>query len=58
MPIFFLLYGFWKILKRTSWIKPENADITTGKAALDAEDDQWPELVPRNVMEKIWFWIA
>jgi len=58
IPIFFGFYFFWKILKRTKWIRPIDADITTGKAALDAEDGQWPELVPRNFLEKIWFWIA
>jgi amino acid transporter len=58
VPIFFVLYGGWKIFKRSPFIKAEDADITTGKAALDAEDDQWPEQHPRNVFEKIWFWIA
>jgi amino acid transporter len=58
IPIFFGLYGFWKIFKRTHWIAPADADITTGKAALDAEDGQWPEQHPRNIFEKIWFWIA
>jgi len=58
IPIFFLLYGFWKIFRRTSVIKARDADITTGKAALDAEDGQWPEQVPRNMIERIWFWIA
>ncbi|KAF7874217.1 hypothetical protein EAF04_002889 [Stromatinia cepivora] len=58
IPIFFVLYGFWKILKRTKWVSPADADIYTGKAALDAEDGQWPDLTPRNVWERIWFWIA
>jgi len=58
IPIFFLLYGFWKIFKRTKWIPSADADIYTGKAALDAEDGQWPDLKPRNIWEKIWFWIA
>ncbi|KAF5874922.1 putative amino acid transporter protein [Botrytis fragariae] len=58
IPIFFLLYGFWKVFKRTKWIQSADADIYTGKAALDAEDDQWPDLEPRNIFEKIWFWIA
>jgi amino acid transporter len=58
IPIFFGLFGFWKLLKRTHWISPANADITTGKAALDAEDGQWPEQIPRNIIERIWFWIA
>lgn len=58
IPIFFALYGIWKICKRTKMHRPVDADITTGKAALDAEDGQWPELVPRNFIERIWFWIA
>jgi amino acid transporter len=58
IPIFFLLFGFWKIFKRTEFHSAANADITTGKAALDAEDGQWPELIPRNIFERIWFWIA
>jgi len=58
IPIFFVLFTFWKVFKRTRWIPAADADITTGKAALDLEDGQWPELKPRNVIEKIWFWIA
>jgi len=56
IPIFFLLYGFWKVFKRTKFVKPEEADIWTGKAALDAE--VWPEQVPRNALEKFWFWLC
>ncbi|MCJ1300671.1 hypothetical protein MMC08_003468 [Hypocenomyce scalaris] len=58
IPIYFALYIFWKIFKRTKWISPAEADIQTGKAALDAADSQWPEQHPRNVFERIWFWIA
>ncbi|KAL2357271.1 amino acid permease/ SLC12A domain-containing protein [Cryomyces antarcticus] len=56
IPIYFAFYFFWKIFKRTSWVKPADADIWTGKAALDNE--VWPEQIPRNILEKIWFWIA
>lgn len=56
MPIFFGLYAFWKILKRSPFVKASEADIWTGKAALDAEI--WPEQAPRNFLERIWFWIA
>jgi amino acid transporter len=56
IPIFFGMYLFWKIWKRTSLVDPAQADIWTGKAALDAQE--WPERVPRNFLEKIWFWIA
>ncbi|KAF8858960.1 hypothetical protein BDZ45DRAFT_590539 [Acephala macrosclerotiorum] len=58
IPIFFVLFVFWKVYKRTPFIHPADADITTGKAALDAEDGQWPELHPRNIFERVWFWIA
>lgn len=56
IPIYFGLFLFWKIWKRTKLVDPAEADIWTGKAALDAE--VWPERKPRNVWEKIWFWIA
>lgn len=58
IPIFAALYLGWKIIKRTKWISPAEADIHTGKAALDAADAHWPERVPRNIFEKVWFWIA
>jgi yeast amino acid transporter len=56
IPIFFLLYGFWKIFKRPKFVNPANADIWSGKAALDAE--VWPEQVPRNLLERFWFWLC
>lgn len=56
IPIYFGFYAFWKIFKRTKVVKNEEADIWSGKAALDAEI--WPERVPRNLLERIWFWIA
>ena len=58
IPIYFGLYAFWKVFKRTKWVNPAEADIYSGKAALDAADAQWPDLVPRNMLERIWFWIA
>lgn len=56
VPIFFLLYAFWKIFKRTKFVNPAEADIWSGKAALDAE--VWPEQIPRNALEKFWFWLC
>ncbi|KAL1899522.1 hypothetical protein Sste5346_002923 [Sporothrix stenoceras] len=58
IPIFFGLYFIWKIIKKTRWVKPEEADLHTGKAELDAEDAHWPELKPRNWIERFWFWLA
>lgn len=56
IPIFVVLFLFWKIVKRTKFVKPESCDLWTGKAAVDAE--YWPERKPRNFLERIWFWIA
>jgi amino acid transporter len=56
IPIYLAFFLFWKIFKRTSFVKPAEADIWTGKAALDAE--VWPERLPKNWVEKVWFWIA
>jgi amino acid transporter len=56
VPIFGLLYAFWKIFKRSKFVNPAEADIWSGKAALDAE--VWPEQVPRNALEKFWFWLC
>ncbi|KAK4211595.1 putative proline-specific permease put4 [Rhypophila decipiens] len=58
IPVFFLLYFGWKFLKRTKWKSPLEADLHTGKAALDAEDAHWPVLTPRNALERFWFWLA
>jgi amino acid transporter len=56
IPIFFLCYFGWKILKKTHIRNPAEVDLFSGKAAIDAE--YWPEQHPRNIIEKIWFWIA
>ena len=56
--IYFVLYVGWKVVKRTRWIPSQEVDLFTGKAALDAADAHWPEVKPRNFLEKVWFWIA
>ena len=58
IPIYLVLFAFWKVFKRTKFVSPHEADIFTGKAALDAADAHWPERRPKNLMERIWFWIA
>ncbi|KAF2740214.1 hypothetical protein EJ04DRAFT_540291 [Polyplosphaeria fusca] len=56
IPIFFLLYGFWKILKRSKFVDPAHADIWSGKAALDAM--HWEDPVPKNILQKFWYWLC
>lgn len=56
IPIYFGWFVFWKILKRTSLVDPAEADIWSGKTALDAKI--WPDTKPRNFLEKVWQWIV
>jgi amino acid transporter len=56
IPIFAVLFIFWKVLKRTKYVRASEADIWSGKHAVDNE--VWPDQHPRNVWERIWFWIA
>ncbi|KAF2122819.1 amino-acid permease inda1 [Lophiotrema nucula] len=56
IPIFFLLYGFWKIFKRTKVVDSAHADIWSGKAALDAA--HWEEQIPKNFLQKFWYWLC
>lgn len=51
LPIFLALFTFWKLFKKTKFVKPSEADLWTGKAAIDAE--VWPDTVPRNLLEKV-----
>jgi amino acid transporter len=56
IPIYFGLFIIWKVFKRTKFRKAAEADLFTGKAALDSV--VWPERHPRNMLERIWFFIA
>ncbi|KAL9621944.1 MAG: hypothetical protein Q9160_003606 [Pyrenula sp. 1 TL-2023] len=58
IPIFFVLFFSWKVIKRTRPVPSSQADIFTGKSALDAADAHWPTQIPRNIFEKIWFWLC
>jgi amino acid transporter len=56
VPIFFVAFAFWKIFKKTKWHKSADVDLWTGKAAIDNE--YWPEQIPKNIIEKFWFWLC
>ncbi|KAF2126920.1 amino-acid permease inda1 [Dothidotthia symphoricarpi CBS 119687] len=55
-PIFLILFVFWKLFKRTKMVKPAEADIWSGKAAMDAE--VWPEHIPTTFVGKFWAWLC
>lgn len=52
-PLFFGFVLFWKVFKKTSWIRSEDADLFSGKAELDTVE--WPQKKPRNLIEAMWF---
>lgn len=54
LPIFFCLYIFWKILKRSSFRKAAEMDLMTGKTVIDQMEAAYEEPVPKNLLEKIW----
>ncbi|KAF3931684.1 hypothetical protein ABW19_dt0201870 [Dactylella cylindrospora] len=56
IPIFFGLFFFWKLVKRTKWKRSTEVDLFTGKAAIDNE--YWPEQIPKNLLQKFWYWLA
>ena len=58
-PVFFSLYFGHKLWFRTPWMtKVSEIDVLTGKEEIDrlCEDDH--ERVPRNVFERVWFWVV
>lgn len=50
IPIYFGLYLFWRLYKKTHFISASQVDLWTGKSALDAI--VWPERIPKNALEK------
>lgn len=63
-PVFFVvLFGFWKLWKKTSWRSDEEADITSGKEEIDDEEEAEAHemaLRPRKqgILWKIWYRFA
>lgn len=59
LPIFLALYLGHKIWFRTSWmIKLQHIDVISGKREMDELCAHDEEPVPKNIWQKIWFWIA
>lgn len=40
------------------WIAIEEVDVWSGKDIADAEEAEYEIREPRNVAEKIWFWVV
>lgn len=58
IPIFASLFLGYKLVKRTKFVKLSEMDLWSGKAEIDRLEGTWPEVKPRNFLERIWFWIA
>ncbi|KAI1499576.1 amino acid permease [Biscogniauxia marginata] len=58
IPIFACLFLGYKLFKRTSFVKLGDMDLWSGKTEVDRLEGTWPEVQPRNFLERIWFWIA
>merc|ERR1712032_950558 len=58
IPIFVVLYLGHKIYFRTPWaIRVHNIDVISGKKEMDQLCANDLEPVPKNVFQKVWFWI-
>ncbi|KAL6253098.1 hypothetical protein RBB50_000819 [Rhinocladiella similis] len=58
IPIFACLFLGYKFAKRTRFVRLKDMDLWSGKAEIDRMEGSWPELKPRNIFERVWFWIA
>lgn len=59
LPIFVAFYAFWKIYKRTKWVKISEMDFVTGRKELDEMDMEQKELYggPLTIWGKIGDWL-
>ncbi|WQF80855.1 Putative amino acid permease/ SLC12A domain-containing protein [Colletotrichum destructivum] len=59
LPIFFVLYVGHKIWFRTPFARRvADVDVTTGVAEMEAMAELDEEPIPKNMLQKVWFWIA
>ncbi|KAF9087266.1 hypothetical protein BGX27_002961 [Mortierella sp. AM989] len=59
IPVFLLLYIGHKIYFRTPMYIPiDQIDVITGKKEMDELEAMGKKRVPRNWLEKAWFWLA
>lgn len=59
IPIFFALYAVWWVvclIKKVPTPAAKDIDLWTGKAAVDSQ--VWKEDIPKNIIQKFWFWLC
>ncbi|ELU44206.1 amino acid transporter [Rhizoctonia solani AG-1 IA] len=59
IPIFVVFYLYWKIAKRTKWVRLEDIDFVTGRRELDevAEQEEARYQAPKGFWQKLWDWM-
>ncbi|KAI0117922.1 amino acid permease [Nemania sp. FL0031] len=57
-PIFAALFIGYKVVKKTKMVPLAEMDLWSGKEEVDRLEGTWPEVKPRNFLERVWFWIA
>jgi len=59
IPIFGVFYAYWKIAKKTKWVRLEDIDFVTGRRELDDMDER--ELArfkePKGFWQRLWDWM-
>lgn len=59
IPIFLVLYLGHKLWFRTSWaIKISQIDVMSGKKEMDEECARDEDPIPKNWVQKAWYWVA
>lgn len=58
IPIFLSLFFGYKLVKKSKFVGLAEMDLWSGKAEIDRLESTWVKPVPRNFLERIWFWIA
>ncbi|KAI0398863.1 AAT family amino acid transporter [Xylaria palmicola] len=58
VPIFLALFLGYKVVKKTRVVPLGEMDLWSGKAEIDSLEGTWPVVKPRNIWERVWFWIA
>lgn len=61
LPLFLILYVGHKlwVVRRWRFVKPlEELDVTTGLDKCERIENMWGERIPKNFVQRLWFWIA
>jgi amino acid transporter len=59
IPLFLVLYGGHKMFHRTSWYRPiSEIDLFSGLEEVEEITAADIKPVPKNWLERIWFWIC